>query len=103
MLSEHPGHELKDGLYFCLVSIHGLIRGNDLELGRDADTGGQIRYVVELTRALAEQPSVARVDLVTRVVNDQEVGSDYELPIEELGDNVRIVRIEAGPAGYIPK
>jgi len=94
---------VKEGLYFCLISIHGLIRGNDLELGRDADTGGQTRYVVELTRALAGQPSVARVDLVTRVVNDQEVSSDYELPIEELGDNIHIVRIEAGPTGYIPK
>ena len=37
-----------------------------LELGRDADTGGQVLYVVELAKALAQQPGVAQVDLVTR-------------------------------------
>lgn len=39
------------GLYIALVSVHGLIRGKEMELGRDADTGGQILYVVELARA----------------------------------------------------
>ena len=53
-------------LYLLLISIHGLIRGHDLELGRDADTGGQTLYVVELARALGEREDVARVDLVTR-------------------------------------
>jgi len=32
-------------MYVVLVSVHGLIRGRDLELGRDADTGGQTKYV----------------------------------------------------------
>ena len=25
------------GLHICLLSVHGLIRGNDLELGKDAE------------------------------------------------------------------
>ena len=29
--------------YILLVSIHGLVRGTNLELGRDADTGRQIK------------------------------------------------------------
>ena len=32
-----------DGLYIVLISLHGLIRGQAMELGRDADTGGQAR------------------------------------------------------------
>ena len=40
------------GLYIVLLSIHGLIRGEDPELGRDADTGGQVQYVLELARLL---------------------------------------------------
>lgn len=35
-------------IYILMISVHGLIRANDLELGRDADTGGQTTYVVEL-------------------------------------------------------
>ncbi len=53
-------------IYIVLISIHGLIRGHDLDLGRDADTGGQTKYVVDLARALGECDEVEQVDLVTR-------------------------------------
>jgi sucrose-phosphate synthase len=80
-------------LYLVLISLHGLVRGHEMELGRDADTGGQVRqtcvvladaampdncaaclshsqvkYVVELSRALAKHPGVHRVDLLTRLI-----------------------------------
>ena len=96
--------ETEAGLYIALVSIHGLIRGRDLELGRDADTGGQTKYVVELARALAQFPDVAKVDLFTRAISAPEVSADYSQEIEALGDGARIVRIVAGPPEeYIPK
>ena len=94
---------VKNGKYLLLISIHGLIRGHDLELGRDADTGGQIKYVLDLAKALAEQDGVEKVDLVTRRVIDPSVSDDYAAPIEIVSDNVRIVRIEAGPEEYIAK
>jgi sucrose-phosphate synthase len=90
-------------LYIVLISVHGLIRGSDLELGRDADTGGQTKYVVDLAKALAKQSNVERVDLVTRRVIDSEVSPDYDAPFELLAENAQIVRIEAGPEGYIRK
>ncbi|MGR8929069.1 MAG: HAD-IIB family hydrolase [Gammaproteobacteria bacterium] len=90
-------------LYLLLISVHGLIRGHDLELGRDADTGGQTKYVVDLARALGKQKFVARVDLVTRQVVDAEVSPDYAQSIETLGDHAQIVRIPAGPDAYIRK
>lgn len=90
-------------LYIVLLSLHGLIRGEDLELGRDADTGGQTKYVVELTRALAQRPEVARVDLLTRLVEDADVSNDYAQPEESLGDSASIIRIPFGPRKYIRK
>ena len=92
-----------NGRYLVLVSVHGLIRGHDLELGRDADTGGQTKYVVDLARALARRDDIARVDLITRRVIDPAVSSDYAEPVEELSDKARIIRIAAGPDEYIPK
>jgi sucrose-phosphate synthase len=86
-----------------MVSIHGLIRGHDLELGRDADTGGQTKYVVDLARALARHPEVDQVDLVTRRIQDPSVSQDYAAPEESLGDGARIVRIDCGPGEYLPK
>ena len=90
-------------LHLVLLSIHGLIRGHDLELGRDADTGGQTKYVVELARALGEHPRVGRVDLMTRRVVDPRVSDDYAAPIEPIGEGVQIVRIDCGEETYIPK
>ena len=91
------------GLYICLLSIHGLIRGEGLELGRDADTGGQTKYVVDLARALARHPDVARVDLVTRLISDPAVDSEYSREEEELEAGARIIRIPCGPDQYIAK
>ncbi|MEO1230435.1 MAG: HAD-IIB family hydrolase [Myxococcota bacterium] len=86
-----------------LLSVHGLIRGDDLELGRDADTGGQTKYVVELARALGQDPRVGRVDLVTRRVLDRNLSGDYARTEEVLDEKVRIIRIKAGPVKYVAK
>lgn len=91
------------GLYIVLISIHGLIRGRNLELGRDADTGGQTKYVVELARTLATHPAVERVDLMTRLISDPKVDPDYGEPIEEIGLNAYIVRLQCGPKRYLRK
>ncbi len=90
-------------IYIVMISIHGLIRGHNLELGRDADTGGQTKYVVELARALGEHADVERVDLLTRRVADPFVSDDYGHHFEQLSDNVQIVRIDCGEEGYIAK
>ncbi|MEN8108639.1 MAG: HAD family hydrolase [Pseudomonadota bacterium] len=90
-------------LHVVLISVHGLIRGQDLELGRDADTGGQTRYVIELARVLGEHPEIDRVDLLTRRVLDSAVSADYARHEEALSDRVRIIRLDCGEDAYIPK
>ncbi|CAI9285748.1 unnamed protein product [Lactuca saligna] len=105
-------------LYLVLISLHGLIRGENMELGRDSDTGGQVKYVVELARALASMPGVYRVDLLTRQVASSEVDWSYGEPTEmlsphnsnnltdEIGESsgAYIIRIPFGPKDkYIPK
>ncbi|MBA0647307.1 hypothetical protein Goklo_015202 [Gossypium klotzschianum] len=99
-------------------SLHGLIRGESMELGRDSDTGGQVKYVVELARALGTMPGVYRVDLLTRQVSAPDVDWTYAEPTEmlsprttensmqELGESsgAYIIRIPFGPKDkYIPK
>ncbi|MDH3449895.1 MAG: HAD-IIB family hydrolase [Gammaproteobacteria bacterium] len=96
-------HSKTKGKYLLVISIHGLIRGHDLELGRDADTGGQTKYVVDMTTALAIREDVERVDLVTRRVVDDAISEDYAQPLEQLSDKAHIVRIDAGPEEYIAK
>ncbi len=90
-------------LYILLFSIHGLIRGKSPELGVDADTGGQVKYVLELAQTLGDLPEVGRVDLFTRRIESKAVSSDYGRAIEEITDKVRIVRIRCGGKKYIRK
>lgn len=90
-------------MYIQLVSIHGLIRGTNLEMGRDADTGGQLRYVLELAKTLSAFEGVDQVDLFTRRVRDKSVSSDYAEQIEEVAPNCRIVRLPCGGGKYIRK
>ena len=93
----------QDPISILLISVHGLIRADNLELGRDADTGGQTKYVVELARTLAKFEQVAQVDLLTRRVVAPDISKDYAQVYEPISDKAQIVRLDAGPAGYLPK
>jgi len=95
--------QAKKPLFIILLSIHGLVRGHDMELGRDADTGGQVKYVVELARALGEHPDVEKTILLTRRVMDDSVSPDYARKLEPLSKKASIVRIECGEEKYLRK
>ena len=85
------------------ISIHGLIRGEHMELGRDPDTGGQCLYVLELVKALAKDERIRKVSLLTRKVIDPKLSADYAQEREILDDIADIIRIEAGPKRYLRK
>ena len=93
----------RDGLYIMCISLHGLIRYDSPELGRDADTGGQVKYVLELTKTLSDLPAVSRVDLLTRFIKDKNVSSDYGVPVEKISENARVVRLRCGGRKCIRK
>lgn len=86
-----------------LYSLHGLFRARDLEIGRDADNGGQIVYVMELARALSEHPGVTHVHLFTRRIEDPSLGPEYAQAIEPVTERFDIRRIWCGGKRYLPK
>lgn len=91
------------GLYIQMFSIHGLVRSENMELGYDADTGGQVKYVIELGAALARCESVRQVDLFTRRISDKAFSSDYSNAVEQVSERFRIVRVKCGGGKYIRK
>jgi len=91
------------GLYIALISLHGLIRGKEPELGRDADTGGQVQYVLDLARALSEHPEVSRVELMTRQILSTNVDHQYGEHLEQIAERAWIVRLPFGPHRYLYK
>ena len=91
------------GVRVLHLHLHGLFRSRDLELGRDADTGGQTLYVLDLVRSLAQRPEVERVDVVTRLVQDRRVAADYGRSVEVMAPSARILRFPFGPKRYLRK
>ncbi len=91
------------GLYIQLYNIHGLIRGHNLELGRDADTGGQTKYVLELAKSLSERDDVRKVEILTRRIEDKAVSTDYSHREEKVNEKLSIIRIRCGGLKYVRK
>ena len=75
-----------------VMSLHGYV-GAQPELGRP-DTGGQVVFVLELSRHLAGLGY--RVDIVTRRFEDQPA-------TEPAGDRIRVWRIPFGGTGFVRK
>lgn len=76
----------------ALVSTHGYVAAHP-PLGA-ADTGGQVVYVLELAKKLAQLGH--KVDIYTRRFEDQP-------EIDEVDADVRIIRIPCGGRDFIPK
>ena len=91
------------GLRLLHLNLHGLIRSHDLELGRDSDTGGQTLYVLELVKGLAARPEVDKVELITRLIIDRRLSSDYSKPVEKISSCAKIIRMPFGPKRYVRK
>ena len=93
----------ENGLHILMISVHGLIRAQTPELGRDPDTGGQVLYVLELAKTLAEHPGIAQIDVLTRKVDDPAVPEAYARDEEPIAPHARIIRLPCGPRRYIRK
>ena len=76
----------------AMVSIHGYVAAKP-SLGA-ADTGGQVIYVLELSKKLAQMGYA--VDILTRRFEGQK-------PVERVSDHVQILRIPCGGEEFIPK
>jgi len=86
-----------------IFSVHGLLRAENMQLGHDADTGGQIKYVVELGYALSRLKNVKQVELFTRLIEDKTISEDYARPVEQVNDKFSIIRIQCGGKKYMRK
>ncbi len=76
----------------CMISTHGYVAAHP-PLGA-ADTGGQVVYVIELSKKLAQLGY--EVDVWTRRFEDQS-------EIEPVAEGVRVVRVPCGGPDFIDK
>lgn len=91
-------------MVIALFSLHGLIRTINPELGRDADTGGQITYVLDFAKELSKQPNFKQIIIFTRLIDEpNKVSREYRQPEEIINEKLKIVRLNFGPKRYLRK
>lgn len=76
----------------CMISTHGYVAA-DPPLGA-ADTGGQVVFVLELSKKLAQLGY--EVDIWTRQFEKQPA-------VDHVNDRVRVIRVPCGNSEFIPK
>ncbi len=96
--------EMNGGRVFVLhIALQGCLRANDVEYGITADTGGHIRYLLDLVTASRRNSAIDRIEIVTRAFHHVAYAECYAEPVETIDGTTRIVRLATASAAYLVK
>ncbi|RPF71028.1 HAD-IIB family hydrolase [Aurantiacibacter spongiae] len=90
-------------MFICHVALQGCLTLRNVPYGLTADTGGHIKYLLELAQANAEDEAIMRVDLVTRGFVDEMTGDRFAPGCSERDGKINLVRLDDGDPTYLPK
>lgn len=88
-------------MFILHVALQGCLKGTDVKYGLTADTGGHIRYLLDLAQASAAHDPAGRIVIATR--RFEGIAPEYERPREEVRTGVEIVRLASANPAYLPK
>ena len=89
-------------MYIVHVALQGCLKAEGVQYGLTPDTGGHIKYLLELVDACASRTTFSRNVIVTRRFIS-EFGEVYADRGETIGPNAEIVRLPTTTAGYLAK
>ncbi|MFC6790088.1 HAD-IIB family hydrolase [Methylobacterium komagatae] len=89
-------------MFVLHIALQGCLRGDGVVYGLTADTGGHIRYLLDLVSASAQDRDVTRIVVATRLFSGP-LGSAYAVPEEAISDKVTLVRLASASPGYRTK
>ncbi|RZM02357.1 MAG: HAD family hydrolase, partial [Sphingomonas sp.] len=90
-------------MFVLHIALQGCLRANDVEYGITADTGGHIRYLLDLVTASRRNPAIDRIEIVTRAFHHVAYAECYAEPVETIDGTTRIVRLATASAAYLVK
>ncbi|WP_264046135.1 HAD-IIB family hydrolase [Methylobacterium flocculans] len=89
-------------MFVLHVALQGCLRGGGVVYGLTADTGGHIRYLLDLVAASAQDAGITRIVVATRLFHGAP-GPDYAVPEERISDKVTLVRLASTSPDYRAK
>ena len=88
-------------MFVLHVALQGCLRGNNVEYGLTADTGGHIRYLMDLVGACEASDTASKIVIATRAFEGH--GEDYQRPSEAVSPQISIVRLRTNRPDYVSK
>lgn len=88
-------------MYIMHIALQGCLRAGQVAYGLTADTGGHIRYLLELVEAQSQDPAVSRIEVVTRAFCGY--GEDYQSAQESINAKASIRRFATVNPDYLTK
>lgn len=85
------------------IALQGCLKSGDIPYGVTSDTGGHIRYLLELVEALSKQPDITHQIVVTRAFDAPHLGPEYARLEEQLAPQVTLWRCRGASSEYLPK
>lgn len=90
-------------MFILHIALQGCVRAADVAYGLTPDTGGHIKYLLELVAAADRRREVTRQEVVVRRFDDPALGPHYAARTERISHKSRIVRLDGACRGYMPK
>ncbi|TCL90095.1 sucrose-phosphate synthase [Rhizobium sp. PP-WC-2G-219] len=88
-------------MFVLHVALQGCLRGNNVEYGLTTDTGGHIRYLLDLVEACRNSDQAERIVIATRAFEG--CGKEYIKPVEIVDGTTSIIRFPTTHPGYLAK
>ncbi|MCJ2015129.1 HAD-IIB family hydrolase [Methylobacterium sp. J-076] len=89
-------------MFVLHIALQGCLRGDGVAYGITADTGGHIRYLLDLVAASAQDRDITRIVVATRLFHSP-LGDAYAVPEERVSDKVTLVRLASASPHYRTK
>ncbi|WP_230769289.1 HAD-IIB family hydrolase [Sphingomonas sp. Leaf4] len=90
-------------MFILHLALQGCLRAREVEYGVTADTGGHIRYLLDLVTAGGRHPDIERQEIVTRAFRGGPAGERYWRAIEPIDATTRLVRLRSASDAYMAK
>ena len=90
-------------MFILHIALQGCLRVNYVPYGLTTDTGGHIKYLLELVAASDASPRIERQQIIVRRFDDLALGAVYNGASERMSDKTDIVRLPGATAGYVAK
>jgi sucrose-phosphate synthase len=89
-------------MFILHIALQGCLKSGTVDYGITPDTGGHIRYVLELCAA-QKKLGVNKQLIATRSFCDPNLGPQFERATEEISEGVSVLRVDDGVESYLPK